>query len=150
MPLLTVLVEDSKTIRDTLIPAMAELGDMEVVAVAETAREAIDHLSRLEGVWQLAVVDLFLKQGSGLDVLRACGSRRRDRIVVVLSNYATDDMRKECRDLGADRIFDKSTELDAFFDFCASHFSPLESAEGNDGMHRAAFASSAASASQSS
>jgi DNA-binding NarL/FixJ family response regulator len=148
MGIKTILVEDSKTIRDTLIPAMAELGDLEVVAVAETAREAIDHLSRLEGVWQLAVVDLFLKQGSGLDVLRACGSRRRDRIVVVLSNYATDEMRKECRALGADRVFDKSTELDAFFDFCASHFSFAERGEGNDGMHGAAIGGSAVSASQ--
>jgi DNA-binding NarL/FixJ family response regulator len=145
MGIKTILVEDSKTIRDTLIPAMAELGGMDVVAVAETAREAMDQLSQMEGVWQLAVVDLFLKQGSGLDVLRACGSRRRDRVVVVLSNYATDDMRKECRALGADRVFDKSTELDAFFDFCASHFSP---AECDDRMHGLALAGSAVSASQ--
>ena len=36
MSLNTILVEDSKTIRENLIPAMAELADINVVAVAET------------------------------------------------------------------------------------------------------------------
>lgn len=122
----TILAEDNQTIVDTLVPAMAELGDMEVLTVAATAREAVASLSRFSATWQLAVVDLFLKQGSGLDVLRACGSRRREQVVVVLTNYATEDMRQECRSLGADAVFDKSTELDAFFNFCAAHFRPRD------------------------
>lgn len=123
MSIKTVLVEDSKTIRDALIPTMAELGDMEVVAVAESATEAVAALESLSTSWELAVVDLFLKQGSGLDVLRAC-RRRRSGCVVVLSNYATPQMREECRALGADGVFDKSTQLDAFFDFCLHRFAP--------------------------
>jgi DNA-binding NarL/FixJ family response regulator len=124
MSIKTILVEDSKAIRDALIPTMAELGDMEVVAVAETASEAVAALDAQDGTWQLAVVDLFLKQGSGLDVLRACAGRRVGRVVVVLSNYATPRMREQCRTLGADGMFDKSTQLDAFFDFCALRFEP--------------------------
>nr|WP_145548638.1 response regulator [Variovorax boronicumulans] len=123
MSIKTVLVEDSKTIRDALIPTLAELGDMEVMATAEGAKEAIDALLALGSQWQLVVVDLFLKQGSGLDVLRACGRHHRGRVVVVLSNYATDRMRAECTALGADAVFDKSTQLDAFFDFCSARFS---------------------------
>jgi len=120
----TILVEDNQTIVDNLVPTMSELGDMEVLTVAAAAREAVASLSRFSDTWQLAVVDLFLRHGSGLDVLRVCGSRRREQVVVVLTNYATDDMRQECRSLGADAVFDKSTELDAFFDFCAAHFPP--------------------------
>lgn len=122
MSIKTVLVEDSKTIRDALIPTMAELGDMEVMAVAETATDAVAALQSLEAFWELAVVDLFLKQGSGLDVLRACRRRRSGCVMVVLSNYATPQMREECRALGADGVFDKSTQLDAFFDFCLQRF----------------------------
>jgi DNA-binding NarL/FixJ family response regulator len=118
----TILVEDNAMIVATLVPTMAELGDLEVVSVAATAREGISALALHEKTWQLAVVDLFLKQGSGLDVLRSCGSRRSQQAVVVLSNYATPAMRRECRALGADAVFDKSTELDAFFDFCAARF----------------------------
>jgi hypothetical protein len=36
----TVLIEDSNTIREALIPALADLAEAEVVAVAETASEA--------------------------------------------------------------------------------------------------------------
>ncbi|MDR6861301.1 hypothetical protein [Variovorax guangxiensis] len=39
--LITILVEDSKTIRNNLIAAMAELAGVQVVAIAETASEAI-------------------------------------------------------------------------------------------------------------
>lgn len=121
MSIKTVLVEDNKTIRDALIPTMDELGGLEVIAFAEGALEAVHMLHQLEAVWELAVVDLFLKQGSGLDVLRS-HRHHPGRIVVVLSNYATKQMREDCIRLGADGVFDKSTQLDAFFSFCASQF----------------------------
>jgi DNA-binding NarL/FixJ family response regulator len=38
--------------------------------------------------------------------------------VLVLSNYATPDMRKRCAQLGADAVFDKSNEIDALVDYC--------------------------------
>ena len=38
--------------------------------------------------------------------------------MVVLSNYATTDMRKRCSQLGADAVFDKSNEIDALIDYC--------------------------------
>ena len=70
MPLITILVEDNAIIRDSLIPAMAELGSLAVVATADTAGVAIAALQEHRDVWQLAVIDLFLKQGSGLTVVR--------------------------------------------------------------------------------
>jgi DNA-binding NarL/FixJ family response regulator len=41
--------------------------------------------------------------------------------MVVLTNYPTPEIRRRCRDLGADGVFDKSTELEAFFDLCRSY-----------------------------
>jgi hypothetical protein len=38
MQTITILVEDNKTIRDQLIPTMAEEANVQVVAIAETAR----------------------------------------------------------------------------------------------------------------
>lgn len=124
MPTLTILVEDSKTIRETLIPTMAELAEVEVIATAETAAEAVELLQQNESTWQLAVVDLLLKQGTGLAVLRACQQRRADQHVLMLTNFATDDVRSSCLALGADAVFDKSTELDAFFERCLSYKNP--------------------------
>lgn len=115
MTILTILIEDSKTIRDALIPTMAEMADVQVIAIADTAAAAIDALEEHKASWQLAVVDLFLKEGHGLTVLRACRDRRPEQHVVALTNYATEEMRRCCAEAGADAVFDKSTELEAFF-----------------------------------
>ena len=36
----------------------------------------------------------------------------------MLSNYATAEMRRTCLGLGADRVFDKSNEIDALLLYC--------------------------------
>jgi DNA-binding NarL/FixJ family response regulator len=121
MPLNTVLIEDSETIRESLIPTLAELANAKVIAVAQTAEEAMEALDRLADEWDLAIVDLFLKEGSGLGVLRAAHGRRPHQRMVVLTNYPTAEIRRRCLELGADGVFDKSVELEAFFDLCSSY-----------------------------
>lgn len=121
MSLVTILVEDNPAIRENLLAAMDELADVEVVATAETASQAASALKAYNERWDLAVVDLFLKQGSGLAVLKACQKRPPSRHVLVLTNYPTPEIRKRCLALGADAVYDKSTELEAFFDRCNSY-----------------------------
>ncbi|MEJ8849261.1 response regulator [Variovorax rhizosphaerae] len=120
MPVAAVLVEDSQTIRDNLIPALAELADVEVVAIAETANEAVAVVEGLQDRWQLVVVDLFLREGTGLAVLRAFQDRLPHQRLAVLTNYPTEEMRRRSLALGADAIFDKSKELELFFAWCRS------------------------------
>ena len=121
MPLATILIEDSPTIRESLIPALEELSGVEVFAIAETAAEGIAALKSHASRWRLAVVDMSLKDGNGLEVLRACRDRRVDQHMVVLTNYATPDIRRKSLAAGADAVFDKSNELDLFFDRCSEY-----------------------------
>lgn len=120
MVLITFLVEDSATIRNNLVPALADLAGARVVAFAEGEKEAVNWLKEHDGYWDLAVVDLFLRQGSGLGVLQSCRDRASHQRVVVLTNYATEEIRRRCASLGADAVFDKSTELEDLFEFCAA------------------------------
>ena len=112
------LVEDSPVIAENLIATLDELAGIEVVASSGGEGESIAWLQGADNDWQLAVVDLFLRDGSGLRVLEACRQRQPDRKMVVLSNYATADVRRRCAELGADAVFDKSTEVDALLEFC--------------------------------
>jgi DNA-binding NarL/FixJ family response regulator len=114
----TFIVEDNATIRENLIGTLEELACIKALAWADTERDARAWLARPQVDWDLAIVDLFLKQGSGLGVLEACRGRRPEQRVVVLSNYATTEMRKRCSQLGADAVFDKSNEIDALIDYC--------------------------------
>lgn len=111
------IVEDSPTIRENLLATLQELALVEAVGVAETEQQGKDWLAS-NGDWDLAIVDLFLKEGSGLNILEACRYRTPEQKMVVLSNHATKDVRWRCAQLGADAVFDKSTEIDALLDFC--------------------------------
>lgn len=63
-----LLVEDNKVIRANLIPTLEVLSEARGKGIAETEAEAIAWLEPHDG-WDVAVVDLFLRAGSGLGVL---------------------------------------------------------------------------------
>lgn len=123
MKLRTYIVEDNATIRENLIGTLEELAAVEAIGVAETEQEGTSWLCEHGSQWDLAIVDLFLRQGSGLGVLAACRTRQPGQKVVVLSNYATPDVRMRCAQLGVDAVFDKSNEIDALVDYCIQHSS---------------------------
>ena len=120
----TYIVEDNATIRENLIGTLEELVCIKALGWAESENDARGWFAGHSGDWDLAIVDLFLKQGSGLGVLEACQARNGAQRVVVLSNYATQDMRKRCAQLGADAVFDKSNEIDALVEYCIAQCGP--------------------------
>ena len=114
----TYIVEDNATIRENLIGTLEELTCVKAAGFAEAENEGRAWLTQNEDAWDLAIVDLFLKQGSGLGVLQATRERNPDQKVVVLTNYATPDIRVRCHQLGVDAVFDKSNDIEALIDFC--------------------------------
>ncbi|MES2945124.1 MAG: response regulator [Pseudomonadota bacterium] len=121
MRLKTFIVEDNPTIRENLIATLEELARVDTIGTADTESDGKAWLLANPSKWNLAIVDLFLKQGSGLGVLAACRGRSPRQKVVVLSNYATADIRQRCAQLGVDAVFDKSNEIDALVDYCIQH-----------------------------
>jgi DNA-binding NarL/FixJ family response regulator len=117
-PLRTYLVEDSPLIRENLIATLEELVSVDVVGTAEDEAGAVNWLAQPGNGFDLLIVDIFLKSGSGLGVLRAAQGMAGGHKTVVLSNYATPDMRRKCIELGADRVFDKSHDIDALMLYC--------------------------------
>ena len=101
-----------------VVEHLEDLVGARVVGCAESENEAATWLASHAAEWQLMVVDVFLKQGSGLGVLKNCKQRQPTQRAVVLSNYVNADIRARCAALGADAVFDKSRELEAFFDYC--------------------------------
>jgi DNA-binding NarL/FixJ family response regulator len=114
----TYIVEDSPVIREDLIATLEELAPVRVVGSAEDETVALQWLAEPGRRVDLVIVDLFLKSGSGLGVLRALAAQPRSFKLVVLSNYAAPAMRRSCLELGSDHVFDKSTEIDALVSYC--------------------------------
>lgn len=116
----TFIVEDSPIILDNLVATLEELAPVRVVGSAADEASAVRWLADPNHDWDLVIIDVFLKSGSGLGVLKNSRSApgRRNGKRVVLTNYATSDMREKCAELGADRVFDKSSELDELIAYC--------------------------------
>ena len=121
MPVLKAfIVEDSPVILENLVATLEELAQIEVVGSVADEAGAVRWMSRdPDASADLFIVDIFLRSGTGLGVLQAAqklGLRARR---VVLTNYATEEMRRRCASLGAERVFDKSRELDDLIAYCA-------------------------------
>jgi DNA-binding NarL/FixJ family response regulator len=67
----------------------------------------------------VALIDVFLKRGTGPSMLGHMAKYERPPRRVILTNYATADMHHRCRELGADAVFDKSTEFEQSIDWLA-------------------------------
>jgi DNA-binding NarL/FixJ family response regulator len=114
----TYIVEDSPVIRDNLIAALQELVPVEVVGTAADEATAVEWLSQHRDDADLVIVDIFLQEGNGLGVLRAAQGMCAHHAMVVLSNFATPDISRKCVELGANRVFDKSNEIDELILYC--------------------------------
>ena len=75
MKIRTFLVEDNPTILGNLVSTLEELAPVKMIGSADSENDGAAWLNRHSGQWDLAIIDLFLKQGSGLGILDACKSR---------------------------------------------------------------------------
>ncbi len=108
-PLHVFLVEDSPIIRERLTESLTAPGRIEVIGYADTEHGAVAALR--DAAWDVLVLDLQLKQGTGLGVLKALAGARPDGAkIIVLTNYAIPQFRDRSVALGADYFFDKSRE----------------------------------------
>jgi DNA-binding NarL/FixJ family response regulator len=106
-----LIVEDSAIIRARLSETLAEIPNVQVIGQVETEAEALSLMR--EKQWDVAVLDLQLKQGTGLGLLKSLppGVRPPNTRIIVFTNYAFPQYRDRSLLLGADYFFDKAREF---------------------------------------
>lgn len=119
MHLQAFVIEDNATIRENLIGTLEELTCVRVMGTSASEDEALTWLADHGDAWDLVIVDLFLKQGSGIHLAQRIQRTRPTQKIVVFSNYINAGVRKRCAQLGVDAVFDKSTEIDSLVDYCS-------------------------------
>ena len=110
------VVDDSPSIRERLIEMLVSDG-IEVVGEAESPGEAISGIRRLQP--DCVVLDLKLRDGSGIEVLRALHPDFPEITFIVLSNHADLPYRRTCAAAGAAFFLDKATEFGKISDLIA-------------------------------
>ncbi|MEC5397979.1 response regulator [Uliginosibacterium sp. H1] len=107
------LVEDSPLLRQVLSETLSTIPGVQVIGAADTESEALDELQ--DSPADLVVVDIELRHGSGLGVLKALKTdpgRFHAVRPVVLTNFAHATIRHRCTELGCPTVFDKSMQVD--------------------------------------
>jgi two-component system response regulator DevR len=109
LPLKVFLVEDSLLVQRHLAALIGTIDDVAIVGEAEDADTALHGIATTEA--DVAVVDLHLARGTGMDVLTALVRDGRPVITIVLTNQATMFMCEAGLSAGANYFFDKTTEF---------------------------------------
>jgi DNA-binding NarL/FixJ family response regulator len=117
-------VEDNAELHENLVGALEELTCVQVIGGAANEEGALAWVAAHRD-WDLLIVDLFLRGGSGMRLVQHVQRARPEQKIVVFSNYVNASVRKRCAQLGVDAVFDKSTEIDALMDYCAQQCSSM-------------------------
>lgn len=109
-----LLVEDSAPVRVRLAELLNDPGVMRVTATAETEMEACALLG--SRIFDVLVVDVELRQGSGVTVVRRAralpAGPQAQPLILVLTNFASPSVRARCLAAGADHFLDKLDQFD--------------------------------------
>lgn len=109
------LIEDAQRIRSVLIEVLQQTDNVEVIGFAESEKEALSQLRSIE--WDVAIVDIGLREGSGLAVLsglKSDGCHYGSRLV--FTSNPSNALKTRTLSLGAEGFFDKSREMDSLVD----------------------------------
>jgi DNA-binding NarL/FixJ family response regulator len=115
-PLRLILVEDNAAYREQLTLRLDELPGTEIVHVAEKSGDACHWLKQNPVGWDLLVLDIFLTEGHGYEVLKSVNGRASHQHAVFLTSYTRDPARAQALTLGANAVFDK-LNVDPFLDY---------------------------------
>ncbi len=109
-PYRIAVIEDSPVYLTAIEYAIADTSQAVLVGTAETAEEGI-HLIERTGP-DLVMVDLFLKRGTGIEVLQHYRSQKRETVIAVMTNSPSPELERHCRALGAAGFHDKAQGFD--------------------------------------
>jgi DNA-binding NarL/FixJ family response regulator len=112
------LIEDSALLQEMLGGMLSELDGVDFCGCADGEAQALQRLA--EAPVDLVIIDIELKQGSGigvLDALQTDSVRYGKPRKVVLTNYAHATMRQRCDRFGMDAFFDKSLHINQLIDY---------------------------------
>jgi DNA-binding NarL/FixJ family response regulator len=105
-----LIADDSPIVRDRLSNLLGDVDGAEVIAQAKDATQAKALAKNLKP--DIAILDLRMPQGNGVEVLREIKRGNPDSRVIMLTNFVDAESRRLCLDQGADYFFDKSIEFE--------------------------------------
>jgi two-component system response regulator DevR len=104
------LVEDAIPIRQRMAARFGAIDGVEIVGEAEEPGAALAGIETTGA--DVAVVDLRLTGGTGMELLQSLARSMLPAITIVLTNHSSAWFRQACLAAGAQYFFDKTSEFD--------------------------------------
>lgn len=104
------LVEDFPPLRDLIAENLEEIDGLQLAGVAESEEAALAWLG--EHQCDVLILDLELRQGNGLGILKSLTALQADAgiVKIVYSNHASPNIRRLAAQFGASYFFDKTLD----------------------------------------
>jgi DNA-binding NarL/FixJ family response regulator len=103
------VVDNSAILCKQIIGLLTELTGIEIVGQAQVALEALCAIRECKP--DVVTLDIQMRGGSGIDVLKKIKQENLAPVVIMLTNSTAPPFRKRCTEAGADFFLDKSTEF---------------------------------------
>ncbi len=104
-----LIVEDSEKVRESLVKLIKLIYGACDIVESDNIAKAKSLIPHKE--FEIAILDLNLPDGSGIELISSLKSSNCKNIVI-FSNTTSDYIRTKCSNLGADHIFDKTSEFE--------------------------------------
>jgi len=115
MPMDVLIVDDSPTVRRSLRWLLRCIKGVGAVREADTLSDALDDVRRDPPA--VLILDLHLPDGTGDSILQTFKQLAPEMRIAVFSLHADSSHQLQCLALGADCVFDKTTQTDALLDW---------------------------------
>ena len=103
-----VVVDDSKIVRERLIKMLTDIPSLVIVGEAGNSFEALYIIEEKNP--DVVILDIKIPGDSGVEVLKRVKKMNSSIVIILLTNYPSEQYKKKCIEYGADYFFDKSEE----------------------------------------
>jgi two-component system response regulator DevR len=113
-----LLLDDSDLIRSRLCWLVRQVSEVKLVELCRDVPEALQACETVKP--DVAVIDLRLPSGSGIEVVNHLKATLPSCVIIVLTSLAGAEVRQTCLAAGAHYFFNKATEFERVAEVLAS------------------------------
>ncbi|MHC1737072.1 MAG: response regulator transcription factor [Ignavibacteriaceae bacterium] len=105
-----LIADDSMIIRESLSKLITRNNPEDIISKAVNVGDAIRKIKEIEP--DLVILDLAMPGGDGFDVMKEIRKRGKETVVIMLTNYATENNRRKSLEAKVDFFLDKTNEFE--------------------------------------
>lgn len=114
-----LIIDDSENIRKALKKSFSLIPKLKSVIEVDDVQEGVDSI--LENEPDIVVLDLMLKTGTGLDLLKKVQNLENKPFIILYSNFLNSEYIISAKKLGVNAFYDKADDIMELVNIIQNH-----------------------------